>query len=383
MKKNNQKLVIIIGMLIILSSIIFYVGQFLFSVKRTPDQSNLNSTVIPNSEIDSKQPFPVEYKQVSAKINGHKQEIFTLEFDPLDKRIEFKPVLSYDNVFGFEKMTDICKRTGAYAVINGGFFYEYGDPVGMVTIDGNVFMASTGYDPVLIIDKKGANFKKVISQLSFFINSGKTTINKLNRIGQDGNIVLYTSDYGSTNRAKIKNTSVRVENSIVTYITRDTMEVPLKKDSYLISFFGEESLLPNKLGIKEGDKINIEIKPQFDGKYQAYECGSLLVKDGISVVPDKDRWVGSLKNRDPRTAIGIKEDGRVVLIVVDGRQPDYSSGFTGDELANYLIQMGVKDAAMLDGGATSQMLVDGSLKNKPSYRGIERPVAGAFIVKVN
>jgi hypothetical protein len=26
--------------------------------------------------------------------------------------------------------------------------------------------------------------------------------------------------------------------------------------------------------------------------------------------------------------------------------------------------------------------VDGSLKNKPSYRGIERAVAGAFIVKV-
>jgi len=382
MRKNNQKLIIIIGVLIILSSIIFYVGQFLFSAKRESSEVIPNSTVVQNSEISSKLPFPVEYKHISSKINGYKQEIFTLEFDPLDKRIEFKPVLSYDNVFGFEMMSEICKRTGAYAAINGGFFYEYGDPVGMVTIDGNAFMAATGYGPVLIIDKNGANFKKIISELSFSFNNEKTYINKLNRTGQDGNIVLYTSDYGLTNRAKIKNTSVRVENNTVTSISRDTMEVPLKKDSYLISFFGKKASLPNKLGIKEGDKVNIELKPKFNGIYQAYECGSLLVKDGISVVPDKDRWVGSLKNRDPRTAIGIKEDGKVVLVVVDGRQPDYSSGFTGDELASYLIQMGVKDAAMLDGGATSQIFVDGNLKNKPSYRGIQRSVAGAFIVKV-
>jgi hypothetical protein len=300
----------------------------------------------------------------------------------LDNRIEFKPVLSFNNIFGFEKISDICTRTDAYAAINGGFFYEYGDPVGMVAIDGKVLMASTGYDPVLVIDSNGASFKKVISQLSFSINSKKTNINKLNRTGLDGDIVLYSSDYGSTNRAKTKNTSIRIENNTVTSITKDATEVALKNNSQLISFFGQNASLPSKLGIKEGDTINVNISPQFEGKYQAYECGSMIVKNGISVSPDKDRWIGTLKNRDPRTAIGIKENGRLILIVVDGRQPSYSSGVTGKELADYLIQIGVKDAAMLDGGATSQMFVDGILKNKPSDRGIPRPVAGAFIIKL-
>lgn len=383
MKKNNQKLIIIISIFMILSFIVFYVGQFLFPQKDTSSEVTPSSQIAQNSKGNPLQPFPVEYKRVSSDLNGHKQEIFTLEFDPLDKRIEFKPVLAFNNVFGFEKISDICKRTGAYAAINGGFFYEYGDPVGMVAIDGNVFMASTGYDPVLVIDNNGASFKRITTKLSFSINSGKTGINKLNRSGLDGNIVLYTSDYGSTNRAKIKNTSIRVENNTVISIIKDTMEVPLKKNSYLISFFGKNTSLPNELGIKVGDKINIEIKPQFEGKYQAYECGSMLVKDGISVVPDSDRWAGTLKNRDPRTAIGIKENGKLVLIVVDGRQPGYSSGVTGEELTDYLIQIGIKDAAMLDGGATSQIFVDGNLKNKPSDRGIARPVAGAFIIKVN
>lgn len=379
MKKNNQKLIIIISILL-LSCILFYAGQFLFSQKTEVSPS---SQTPQSTNVEPMLPSPIDYKHISVNINGYKQEIFTLEFDPLDKRIEFKPVLSFDNVFGFEKLSELCNRTDAFAAVNGGFFYEYGDPVGMVVIDGNMFMSSAGYDPVFVVDKDGASFKKIISELSFSIKDEKTYINKLNRTGLDGNIVLYTNDYGTTNRAKIKNTSIRVENDIVTSITKDTIEeVPIKKDSRLISFFGKKASLVNELGIKEGDKVNIEIKPQFGGIYQAYECGSMLVKDGISVVPDKDRWVGNLNNRDPRTAIGIKEDGRIVLIVVDGRQPGYSNGFTGKELANYLISIGVKDGAMLDGGATSQIFVEGSLQNKPSYRGIERPVAGAFIVKV-
>jgi exopolysaccharide biosynthesis protein len=335
------------------------------------------------SQTEASRPFPVAYKNISTTINGLKQEIFLIEFDPLDKQIEFKPVLSYDNVFGFEKISEICKRTGAYAAINGGFFYENGDPVGMVAIDGKTIMNATGSDPVLVIDKNGAKFKKIFSQVSFSINNQKIYINKINRTGLDGNIILYTDAYGSTNRANIKNTSIRVENGVVTSIIKDTLqEAPIKKDSNLISFFGKNSLLPNKIGIKVGNKINIGMEPQFNGDYVAYECGCMLVENGFIVTPDKYRWVGTLNNHDPRTAIGIKKDGRVVLIVVDGRQPGYSIGFTGKELADYLISVGVQDAAMLDGGATSQMYVDGSLKNKPSYRGIERAVAGAFIVKV-
>lgn len=380
MKKNNQKLIIIIIAFVILSCILFYAGQFLF-YKENGHIDGTKATQI--TQAKASQPFPVEYKNISTTINGQKQEIFLIEFDPLDKRIEFKPVLSYDNVFGFERISEICKRTDAYAAINGGFFYENGDPVGMVTIDGKSIINATGSDPVLVIDKNGARFKKVFSQISFSISNQKIYINKLNRTGLNGNIILYTDAYGSTNRANIKNSSIRVENGVVTSIIKDTLqEVSIKKDSCLISFFGNNSLLLDKLKIKIGDKINIKNEPQFDGKYHAYECGCMLVESGMPVVPDKYRWVGTLNNHDPRTAIGIKKDGRVVFIVVDGRQPGYSIGFTGKELADYLISIGVQDAALLDGGATAQMYLDGRLKNKPSYRGIERPVAGALIVKV-
>lgn len=380
MRKNDRNLIIIISIFVILSCILFYAGQFLFY---TENKESVSTKTAEITQADVSLPTPIEYKNITATINGKKQEIFLIEFDPLDNRVEFKPVLSYDNVFGFENISEICKRTGAYAAINAGFFYENGDPVGMVSIDGKLIMNATGNDPVLLIDKKGVRFKKLFTQLSFSVNGEKTYINKLNRNGLDGNIVLYTSAYGSTNRAQIKNTSVSIKNDTVTSIIRDTLqEVPIEKDSSLLSFFGKSSSMSDKLGIKVGDKINIEMDPKIKGSYAAYECGCMLVEKGMPVVPDEYRWVGSLSNQDPRTAIGIKEDGRVVLFVVDGRQPGYSIGLTGKEVADYLISIGVKYAAMLDGGATSQMFVGGELKNKPSYRGLERPVAGAFIVKV-
>jgi len=58
----------------------------------------------------------------------------------------------------------------------------------------------------------------------------------------------------------------------------------------------------------------------------------LACKDGQVVAVDRDDWVGLLTNRDPRTAIGVKHDGKVVLVTVDGRQPGYSVGLSSRSL---------------------------------------------------
>jgi exopolysaccharide biosynthesis protein len=391
MKKSNHRLIINIGLIVILSFILIYAGQFLYS-ERTSHSSvpavaadtgdGADAEYTTGNKPTKELPFPIDYRHVSATVGGLKQEMFILEFDPTDPRIEFKPVLSYDSIFGFEKLSDICKRTGAYAAVNGGFFYEYGDPVGMVAANGEIFMNSTGFSPVLIVDKEGARFKTFYSSLSLVSGNRKIKIDEMNRVGKEGRVILYTDKFGSTNRAEITNTSIQIENNTVTSIFKDVKEVNINKGSRLISFYGKNSSLPEELGIKTGDKADVKIEPYLGYGFAAYECGSMLVKDGKAVVPEQDRWAGVLGNRDPRTVVGIKKDGRMVLLVADGRQPGYSSGLTGDEMAEYLIDMGVRDAAMLDGGATSQIFVDGKLRNTPSYEGIERPVAGAFIVRV-
>ncbi len=94
---------------------------------------------------------------------------------------------------------------------------------------------------------------------------------------------------------------------------------------------------------------------------------------------------------DPRTAIGLNKNGRYVyLIVVDGRQPFYSSGITFSDLAQLLIDQGVYTAMSLDGGGSSTLVIEGEngepvILNSPIDNyipGRERPVANHIGVYV-
>lgn len=389
MKRSNKNLLIIISIVVLLLSFIIIAGQFLFTPQNSSegliDDNNLagpNATTPVNQSNSAQTQLdpPIVYKRTSEIINKYKQEIFTLEFDPLDERIEFKPVLSYDSLFGFEKLTEMLLRKNASAGVNGGFFYEYGDPVGMAVIDGYMYSASTGLYPVLIVNSKGAQLRNLWTNINYTTGSQKIRVDNMNRTSKGNDIILYTSGFGSTNRVKTKNSVVMVENNKIIAIRKGVTQSELHENISTLCFFGDKMGLVEKYNI--GDQLIIDIQPKFDKSTQAYECGAWLVQDGKNVVKDWDAWVGNLTNYDPRTAIAIKPDGRVLLVVVDGRQKDYSMGMPGAQLADYLIKLGVKDAAMLDGGASSQMVVDNKLVNRPSDRGIERPLGGALIVRI-
>ena len=79
------------------------------------------------------------------------------------------------------------------------------------------------------------------------------------------------------------------------------------------------------------------------------------------------------KGRAPRTALGIKKDGSLLLLIVDGRNNN-SAGLTLSELATYMLRLGAKDAVNFDGGGSSVMAVNGRIVNKPSD-GKERAVS--------
>ena len=69
--------------------------------------------------------------------------------------------------------------------------------------------------------------------------------------------------------------------------------------------------------------------------------------------------------RAPRTAIGIKKNNDIILVVVDGRSTQ-SCGMTLQELAAFMIKLGAKDALNFDGGGSSEMVLKGNIVNKPS-----------------
>lgn len=83
--------------------------------------------------------------------------------------------------------------------------------------------------------------------------------------------------------------------------------------------------------------------------------------------------------RHPRSAAGLDAAGVTLwLVVVDGRRPG-AVGMTCDEVRDLMADLGCHDAAMLDGGGSSTLVVDGSVRNTPSD-GSPRVVANHLAV---
>jgi exopolysaccharide biosynthesis protein len=122
------------------------------------------------------------------------------------------------------------------------------------------------------------------------------------------------------------------------------------------------------------------------GKYTLDELIKLKVKEAVSFYP---RVIVNGKplitsgdggwGRAPRTAVGQKADGTVIFIVIDGRQAS-SIGATLKEVQDIFLQQGVENAGFLDGGASSELVVNNQLITHPSSRYGERRLPSAFLI---
>ncbi|HMZ50782.1 MAG TPA: phosphodiester glycosidase family protein, partial [Candidatus Sumerlaeota bacterium] len=103
-----------------------------------------------------------------------------------------------------------------------------------------------------------------------------------------------------------------------------------------------------------------------------------------TTVPQDSDYAYYNIDRHPRTAIGTTPDGKVIMVVVDGRQT-IAAGMTLTELARTMIALGCSEAVNLDGGGSSTMwdtdLPGNGVSNLPSG-GALRAVANALMITV-
>ena len=107
--------------------------------------------------------------------------------------------------------------------------------------------------------------------------------------------------------------------------------------------------------------------------------GPILVRDGNPVQQADEQFTLSHLNRPhPRTAVGQLADGRLLLVVADGRSP-FSRGLTNWELAQQMVRLGAVTAMGFDGGGSSTIAFQGKVLNRPSD-GVPRSVAEGLFV---
>ena len=96
-----------------------------------------------------------------------------------------------------------------------------------------------------------------------------------------------------------------------------------------------------------------------------------IVQNGINTAGAPGHTGGA-----PRSVVGIKPDGTVVIMMNDGRQPPYSEGMNLYELAEVMISLGCSWAVNCDGGGSSTFL-----SQRPGTTGLAvncRPSDGAL-----
>ena len=113
------------------------------------------------------------------------------------------------------------------------------------------------------------------------------------------------------------------------------------------------------------DARNAEIR---DGV--TFSVGPILVSNGSPL--------STASSVNPRTAIGQRADGAVLMLVVDGRQA-HSLGCTYDDLTEIMLDYGAVNACNLDGGSSTVFWYEDRYINSPAAQ--PRPMATGFLFR--
>lgn len=120
------------------------------------------------------------------------------------------------------------------------------------------------------------------------------------------------------------------------------------------------------------------------GKYSINELKNIGIQQAIgfgpALVVNGKPAKGLDPGPNPRTCIGQKADGTIILLVIDGRQ-GLKVGATLKEAQEIMMQYGAVNATNLDGGSSSTMYYNSEIINNPCDPLGERSVATAVYVE--
>lgn len=131
--------------------------------------------------------------------------------------------------------------------------------------------------------------------------------------------------------------------------------------------------------LKVGEQVKLSADstdPRWNDVQQAIGAYKLLLQDGVV-------QEGLDNTANPRTALGVQADGKVILYTIDGRQSGHSVGASMKQVAARLKELGCVDAVLFDGGGSTTFGATGAvdsaftLQNKPSD-GAQRAVTNAL-----
>ncbi|MBE0447478.1 MAG: S-layer homology domain-containing protein [Actinobacteria bacterium] len=307
--------------------------------------------------------------------------------------------LARDRVTGLEQLSSMAKRKNALAGINADFFSTNGGGCSGIMVDGQIISS-----PISIRSYFG-----ILPDKTCFINrafmdamiTAETTagvekrgviswINKARDSFTD-TIVAYTPFYGPSTLTNNNGTEVivKLEGTVtpnseiigkVIDVRYNAGNTTISPDGIILSGIGPSKNFLTE-NMKRGGiiKLTFNLKPYWQDNATAIGGGPRLIRGGQVGVENEGFDSGLVSRKHPRTGIGIDSQGNLVIVVIDGRMSYFSIGMTLPELATELKNRGAVDAMSMDGGGSSALYFNGSVRNYPNGASGERAINNAVL----
>jgi Phosphodiester glycosidase/FlgD Ig-like domain len=308
-----------------------------------------------------------------------------------------RPVLSNDSVVLRETLSAMQRRQSTQATsvgVNGDYFsLTDGRPSGILLHDGvlatppNSSRSSAGITLDGLLDVRKVRF------LGTWRGTGqRRALNFLNKAPGTNGISLFTTDWGQTTPriqgsvavvlAPFGSATPNADLAVPVAAVSQTGPVPVAPGTAVLVARGAAAA-KLQAEAQPGTTVTLRLilQPDWSTVADAIGGGPVLVRDGAPVYRSNEAFTTSqLAPRGPRSAVGQRADGGVLLVTTDGRQPGYSVGMTNFELAQTLVRLGAVRGMALDGGGSSTLAFEGTVLNSPSD-GKERAISTALMLQ--
>ncbi|GAA2207666.1 phosphodiester glycosidase family protein [Nonomuraea monospora] len=325
---------------------------------------------------------------------------------------------------GTEKLTDLAAAAGAVAGVNAQWFYNSA-PGGMYVKDGKLIGSATQGRAGIKITRGGRSVDVDTYTAHVTLRAGRDTveIDGVNRVpgeiyncgGVGGDLptekpqhdlkctdadelVLFTPEWGKPPAgagaevvldARGTVTAVNASRGTAVPAGGTTIQAIGDSAAWLLEHAEPGDRLKVSERVEDGrgrrvaltpDTTILQVGPSLvrDGRVSVNASGDGVIREGT----DQTFTYNWTVRANPRSMIGMDERGRLMLVVVDGRQDGYSEGLGVAQTAELMKLLGAREAMNLDGGGSSVMVTSGGgIVNRPSDATGQRSLGNVFLVR--
>ena len=305
-------------------------------------------------------------------------------------------VLAQDALPGLETTSSMARRTRAVVAINGDFALSGGRPVHAFAKDGRLIQTPQTLGRNVVVESRSLlprlGFPTVGVSLGVEWSDERFPITKVNS-GPSGNgsLALRTPQGGSVAPVPGSSCAARLQrtggpvldgngSSVQKYEVQETRcgSAPMTGAGDILTAPLGGTYADLLTNLAPGEGVSVSWSLGWRDVLDAIGGNPTLMERGGIIAGNVD-GTDAFSRRNPRTAVGYRPDGTILLVTVNGRGADDSVGMSLRELAALFNRLGASDALNLDGGGSTTMVIGGELQNSPSD-GTERPVSSALVV---